>query len=348
MQAVAFDSPGKVRRILADDLFRVRPSIYWLDLGASVAVGWGAFLLSLPRYSPGISAQLVFGCIAILGFYRALFFIHEIIHFRREKLRAFRWVWNAFCGSMFFVPEFTYLIHGYHHSITTFSTKEDPEYVPIAFQGPLELLAPFLIFPLAPLFMMMRFLLAAPLSWMIGGRFRRWLLGYASSLKMNPKFEWKNITSEERRLAVFQEIGCIVWWSIFLAVVLPFGGPRILLRWYLIVYFMLTLNHIRAMVAHRYINGTGEKLNYEDQLLDSITITGFSPLASILAPVGLRYHSLHHLFPTLPYHALGEAHNRLIKSLPPDHIYFKTLVPGVISAFQRSLQIPSARPSRAL
>jgi hypothetical protein len=35
-------------------------------------------------------------------------------------------------------------------------------------------------------------------------------------------------------------------------------------------------------------------------------------------PLGLRYHALHHLFPSLPYHALGTAHRRLIVALPPD------------------------------
>lgn len=345
MQTVPFDSPGKVRRVLGDDLFRVRPVLYWLDFGISMSVAWAAFLLALPRYSPGTWTRLVWISVSILAFYRALFFIHEIVHFRKEKLRVFRWVWNACCGSMFFLPDFTYLIHGFHHSIATFSTDDDPEYLPLAYQKPLQLLAPFLIFPFAPLMMMLRFLVAAPLSWAIGGRFREWLLGYASSLKMNPKFEWKNITAEDRRIAVLQEIGCLAWWSVFLAAALPFAGPSIVLNWYVIFYGILTVNHIRAMVAHRYTNGTGQRVGYDDQLLDSITITGFSPLASILAPVGLRYHSLHHLFPTLPYHALAEAHNRLVQVLPPDHIYRKTLVPGVAPAFRAFFE--TVLPARA-
>jgi len=322
MREVCFDSLGKARRILGDDLFRIRPAVYWLDFGASMSVGWVAFVLALPRYSTGIWARLLWISIAVLAFYRALFFIHEIIHVRKDRLKAFRWVWNALCGSMFLIPDFTYLIHTCHHSVATFGTKDDPEYVPIAHQKPLQLLAPFLVFPFVPLFMMTRFLVAAPLSWVIGGPFRRWLLAYASSLKMNPQFEWRNITAEDRRLAVLQESGCILWWSIFLAVVLSVREPRIVVQWYLIVYCILNLNHIRAMVAHKYINKTGGRLSYEGQLLDSITISGLSPVASILAPVGLRYHSLHHLFPTLPYHALSEAHNRLTQVLPPDHIYF--------------------------
>jgi fatty acid desaturase len=30
----------------------------------------------------------------------------------------------------------------------------------------------------------------------------------------------------------------------------------------------------------------------------------------------LRYHAIHHLLPGLPYHALGEAHRRLIAAMP--------------------------------
>lgn len=299
-----------------------------------MSAGWLAFIMALPRYSPGRLAQALWIAVAVLAFYRALFFVHEIVHFRREKFRAFRFVWNALCGSMFFLPEFTYQIHGSHHSIVTFSTADDPEYVPLAFQKPVQLLAPFLIFPLAPILMMVRFLVAAPISWIVGGKFRAWLLGFASSLKMNPQFEWKNITNEDRRMAVWQEFGCLVWWTVFLTVGLNTAGPRLLVQWYVVFYLILTVNHVRAMVAHRYTNQRGEKVGYDDQLLDSVTITGFSPVAVLLAPVGLRYHSLHHMFPSLPYHALGKAHVRLLEVLPPDHSYCKTLVPGFSTAFR--------------
>ena len=39
------------------------------------------------------------------------------------------------------------------------------------------------------------------------------------------------------------------------------------------------------------------------------------------APVGLRYHALHHLFPTLPYHNLKAAHEYLLVHLPPESPY---------------------------
>jgi fatty acid desaturase len=35
----------------------------------------------------------------------------------------------------------------------------------------------------------------------------------------------------------------------------------------------------------------------------------------------LRYHALHHLFPALPYHRMGEAHRRLMAGLPANSPY---------------------------
>ena len=42
------------------------------------------------------------------------------------------------------------------------------------------------------------------------------------------------------------------------------------------------------------------------------------------APVGLRYHALHHWIPSLPYHNLGRAHRLLLSTLTPDAPYAAT------------------------
>jgi len=39
--------------------------------------------------------------------------------------------------------------------------------------------------------------------------------------------------------------------------------------------------------------------------------------------VGLRYHALHHLMPSLPYHSLGEAHRRLRVHLEPGSTFWQ-------------------------
>ena len=58
------------------------------------------------------------------------------------------------------------------------------------------------------------------------------------------------------------------------------------------------------------------------QYLDSVNVPPPGLLPALWAPVGLRYHALHHLLPGVPYHNLGEAHRRLKRELGPDSIYF--------------------------
>jgi len=94
----------------------------------------------------------------------------------------------------------------------------------------------------------------------------------------------------------------------------------VLLKFYLLMIYAHGLNWVRTLGAHRYRN-TGAEMSYRAQLQDSINMVGNPVVHEILFPVGLRYHALHHLFPTLPYHALGEAHRRLMAQLPEDSPY---------------------------
>src|SRR4051794_1375989 len=259
MQPVPMTTVAKVRRVLGDDLFRVQPLVYWMDFTVSYAIGWVGLVFTLPRFSSSHAARDLWMVVAALAFYRALFFLHELIHLRTPKLDSFRLVWNVLCGSMFFLPEFTYFIHSSHHLTAYFSTKDDPEYLPLAYQKPFELLAPLLILPFVPLLMMLRFLVIAPLSWIIGGEFWGWGVRNASSLKMNPKFQWQDISAEERRAAVRQEAAVLIWWALFIGAVFSAGQPRLLLEWYIVTYSILTLNHIRSVVAHGYTNANGER-----------------------------------------------------------------------------------------
>ena len=70
------------------------------------------------------------------------------------------------------------------------------------------------------------------------------------------------------------------------------------------------LNQLRTLVAHLWEND-GQPMTVTAQYLDSVNVPPPSPFAELWAPVGLRYHALHHLMPSLPYHSLGEAHRRL-------------------------------------
>ena len=77
---------------------------------------------------------------------------------------------------------------------------------------------------------------------------------------------------------------------------------------------VMFLNQIRTLVAHLWEND-GEPMSVTAQFLDSVNVPPPATLPALWAPVGLRYHALHHLLPGVPYHNLGEAHRRLCREL---------------------------------
>jgi hypothetical protein len=81
------------------------------------------------------------------------------------------------------------------------------------------------------------------------------------------------------------------------------------------------------MTAHHY-RSNGEPMSHVDQLSDSINLEGVPVVTELFFPLGLRYHALHHLFPSLPYHNLGKAHRRLMAELPVESGYRETVYPG--------------------
>ena len=73
-------------------------------------------------------------------------------------------------------------------------------------------------------------------------------------------------------------------------------------------------------------------MSYIDQLLDSNTYPNGRILPELWAPLGLRYHALHHLMPSLPYHAMAQAHARLAARLPAHSPYHQTIRPDLGTA----------------
>jgi fatty acid desaturase len=94
------------------------------------------------------------------------------------------------------------------------------------------------------------------------------------------------------------------------------------------------LNWVRNLAGHRFRND-GEPMSVLGQLLDSVTVTGSPFLTELMFPLGLRYHALHHLFPSNPYHAQGTAHRRLIKQHEPGSPYHQTIQPTLFSALRQ-------------
>jgi fatty acid desaturase len=323
------DSKFSIReaRTIVRDLFEPKPAIYWLDFLLSIGVGAGCFYMS-HRLVAWSLPQVLLALTACLAYYRAALFIHELIHLRDGSFRAFRIVWNLLCGIPFFMPSFLYYTHLAHHARKHYGTPDDGEYLPLATRPRSEmlkyLLQPFVI----PLLAVARFLVLTPLAW-ASPRLRLWVHKRASSMVMDPAYVRPLPTRSEIKVWRLQEAACFLY-ALAAAVLFVRGRLPIslLAHLYLTSVMVLLLNHLRTLGAHRFRH-QGESLTFVDQLLDSVNYPRHSFTGELWAPVGLRFHALHHLFPSLPYHALPEAHRRLMERLPADSPYRQTESPSL-------------------
>ena len=303
---------------IVGDLLERSPAIYWLDLSLSAGAAWAltAVYFNAPAWS---TLQIGAFIGASILFFRAGTFIHEIIHFPRRDMVWFRRVWNSIIGVPLLMPWIFYRNHLDHHSARFFGTPEDGEYLPLAAAPVHEIVKYLLQAPLLPIMSAARFLLLTPLSWVHRG-LREWVLTSATAGVSNPYYRRRFPVREEGHLKIVEAL-CFVYLAT-LAVLVATGiitGMQ-LFKGYLLLSAALTLNWVRNLAAHRYGN-RGEPMSHVEQFSDSINLTGQTWLTVMLFPVGLRYHALHHLVPSLPYHNLGKAHRRLLEKLPADSPY---------------------------
>ncbi len=334
---------ARMRGLIAD-CFQRNPAIYWLDLLACVAIGYPAAMIYL---APGISfMQGVAFVVAGLALFRAGTFIHEIAHMGKDTMRTFQVAWNLLCGVPMLMPSFLYDCHIDHHAIPHYGTRRDGEYLPLG-AGPVRRIFAYLAQILViPLLAVIRFLILTPVSF-LHPKLRRLVLERFSSYVMNPGYRRRLPPSAPKRWWAVLEVLCFLRVCAMLGVgalgVYPWTR---LLALYALACYVIGLNWVRNLVAHTYQN-TGQPMSHLEQLTDSITIEGVPVLTELFFPLGLRYHALHHLFPGIPYHNLGRAHRRLMRSLPPDSPYHRTLRPGFWAAVRelwRNARRGSAAP----
>lgn len=328
-RASATMTPTEAREI-CKDLFAPRAGIYWPDLLLSAAAGWTAFVLAAWRpWGPERAALTI---VAALALYRAVLFTHELTHAAKKDLPFFPAVWDALVGVPLMLPSFMYQeVHTLHHRRTVYGTKGDPEYLPFGVSSPLGIVRYVLEPALIPLFLFLRFALLAPLSLLFGRAARRLVVTAASSLAINYAFRREPpLGPLKARWAVTETAACLFAWAVVALVAtgrLPVG---VVVQWYVVSAGVGFVNALRTLGAHRYANAGGE-MSVEAQMLDSVNVPG-NALTELWAPVGLRFHGLHHYLPDLPYHALGTAHRRIVAALPPDDPYFRTVSPGLWAA----------------
>src|SRR5262249_6515549 len=153
---------------------------------------------------------------------------------------------------------------------------------------------------------------------------------HASSLVMDPSYVRPLPAREVLRVWRLQEFGCfLMCWTVAVMLyrgmtiggVNPYFDATAVRRGALPIAFLIQayatgtlvvlLNEIRTLGAHRFMND-GREMTFVDQLIDSVNYPKRALLGELWAPVGLRFHALHHLFPAMPYHNLAKAHRRLM------------------------------------
>ncbi len=319
---------------LTQDISVAQARIYWPDMLVSAAFGYAGLAGAIVIANPWLA--IACGVIAVFALYRALLFIHELTHIHRDALPGFRFAWNLIIGIPLLTPSFMYEnVHTLHHARTRYGTVEDPEYLPLALMKPWSLPVFLITAILLPPALLIRSALLVPLGTVIP-QLRRLVWERISSLAINPAFRRRPPEGGFRRMVLWQELGTTLWSFALIASIFVLGWRPLAIA-LVTLSGVAVLNQIRTLVAHLWQND-GDAMTVTGQYLDSVNVPPPGVLAGLWAPVGLRYHALHHLVPSMPYHSLGETHRRLIAHLGVTSTYAQASYPGLFPLLTRLAQ----------
>ena len=309
------------------DHFQIEPVKYWTDMIVCTVCTYVA--ASIYLMSPLFSwQQIVTFPIAAFWLYRANSMVHEVSHLSKKQLPSFSLAWNLLLGIPTLFPSTFFTTHHRdHHSGRHYGTPQDPEYIINVFTpGSIaSTVFYFLHLFVYPIFVLLRFMFA-PISY-LHPTWREFTLRRLSSFTLNWKYE-RNLNRMDRRtFNVVELLCCARAWLIPLGVVIGISDWTRIPLLYLIAITVLMANQMRFFADHHF-ESHGQQMSMADHIADSCNYSKNDFLTWLFFPFTIRFHALHHLFPTIPYHNLPAAHDHLTANLPEDSVYHTLDQPG--------------------
>ncbi|WP_417790213.1 fatty acid desaturase family protein [Terasakiella pusilla] len=295
------------------------PWIYWLDLVGTIVLFWSSLFLSF-TYDDFL-LKCVFELISIFSLYRGMLFVHEITHLKKNTVPGLSIFWNCALGIPLLMPSYIFESHHDHHARERYATDQDPEY-DFYTTSPISVLLLYLSSGLyMPFVLIVRQSILVPLSYFIRP-VRTFLDEQGSGATIHNRYRRRKPTNKTKLLTwrcveALSALSCLSWIGLTIAGWIPWPFFAHLL---VAAIFAFTLNNFRAVTSHRFALTKGP-YDFDKQVSDSLNFDQGKLWVHLWAPVGMRYHALHHLFPNLPYHNLTKAHQKLLRELPSHSPY---------------------------
>jgi len=252
------------------------------------------------------SGSVIAAPIAILATLRAAYFVHEIAH-SRHVLPGFELAWNLVVGVWVLLPSFMADAHVDHHRVATYGTARDPEYEPVATWSRWELVKSIAVLAIVPPLLVVRFGVIGPCAWLIPA-LRRIAWQRLSTLQTNREYVRSLVGMSSARAIAFELAATAALATLTIAISTGVLPLRVAFIWWAVTGAALMLNQARTLLAHGYVP-IARARTLSEQVAD--TRTALRTAAWLVYPVGTRYHAVHHLVPSLPYHALAAADRQL-------------------------------------
>jgi fatty acid desaturase len=260
---------------------------YWIDFIVS------SFLFALLFCLGSLYNITILYIISAILLYRAGAFTHEIAHqYKNPQIKTFKKVWDATLGLIIMQPSVRFAKpHITHHTTGIFGTEKDPQY------------------PLIKSDIKLALTIFIALPWVLP--IYNFLICAFNKIENN-KLEsilYKNIKFSKKEYKEIHYYETIYFWVVLLFIIL---APLLTFKLYCVQVIAWFLSVLRIPLEHELKEYKDVSI-YEDQKIDSKT--HLSPLYIPIQPLGLRYHTVHHMFPKIPYYHLEKSHYEILSPL---------------------------------